>query len=50
MSLLAGDIFGKTKIKRRLFIFKIFYYTQYLFNWRTNRKSYLRRVRSINEK
>lgn len=49
MSLLAGDIFGKTKIKRRLFIFKIFYYQQYLFNWRINRDSYLRRIRSIKE-
>ena len=50
MSLLAGDIFHKTKVKRRLFIFKIFYYQQYLFNWRTNRSAYLRRIRSISEK
>lgn len=36
ISLLAGDIFHKTKIKRHLLILKIFYYQQYLFNWRTN--------------
>ena len=49
MSLLAGDIFHKTKIKRRLFVFKLFYYVNYLLDWRANREAYLRRNRSIRE-
>lgn len=38
MSLLAGDVFRDTKVKRRLFIFKIFYYVGYMFDWRNNHK------------
>ena len=49
MSLLAGDIFHKTKIKRRLFVFKLFYYVNYLLDWRANREAYLRRHRGIRE-
>ena len=47
MSLLAGDLFHKTKIRRRLFVFKILYYFDYLMNWRINRDAHLRRSRSI---
>ena len=36
LSLLAGDLFRGTPIKRPLFIFKIIYYCLWLLNWREN--------------
>jgi len=47
MSLLAGDIFGDTPVRRRLFFFKIIYWIAYLANWRINRDAYKRRQKSI---
>jgi len=47
MSLLAGDLFRDTPIKRPLFVFKIIYYIAYLFNWRVNRAACLRRQQSL---
>jgi flavin-dependent dehydrogenase len=36
LSLLAGDIFRDTPIKRSLFVFKIIYWVTWLINWREN--------------
>lgn len=47
MSLLAGDLFRDTPIKRPLFFFKIIYSIAYLINWRVNRRSYMRRQESL---
>jgi flavin-dependent dehydrogenase len=47
MSLLAGDLFRDTPIKRPLFFFKIIYSIAYMINWRVNRRSYLRRQQSL---
>jgi len=43
MSLLAGDLFSETKVKRPLFFFKIIYSIAYMLNWRVNRDALKRR-------
>ena len=47
MSLLAGDLFRDTPVKRPLFIFKIIYSIAYLLNWRENRDSFKRRQQGL---
>jgi len=47
LSLLSGDIFGDTKIKFPLFMFKVIYRISYLMNWRVNRDAYSRRLDSL---
>ncbi|MGD9384923.1 MAG: NAD(P)/FAD-dependent oxidoreductase, partial [Thioalkalispiraceae bacterium] len=47
MSLLAGDLFRDTPIRRPLFFFKLIYYWAYLLDWRNNRASFKRRKQSL---
>jgi len=47
LSLLSGDLFGDTKIKFPLFMFKVVYYVSYLLNWRINRNANSRRLNSL---
>ena len=47
MSLLAGDLFRDTPVKRPLFFFKIIYYFAYLLDWRRNRNSLKQRKQSL---
>jgi len=49
LSLLAGDLFADTKIKFPLFMFKVFYYSAYLLNWRQNREALYRRRDSLRQ-
>lgn len=47
MSLLAGDLFRDTPIKRPLFAFKIVYSIAYMLNWRVNRDALKRRKQGL---
>jgi hypothetical protein len=47
MSLLAGDLFRDTPVKRPLFFFKLIYYFAYMLDWRRNRASLKRRKQSL---
>jgi len=47
LSLLAGDLFRDTPIKRPLFVFKVIYWIAYLVNWRVNNAARRRRKRSL---
>jgi flavin-dependent dehydrogenase len=47
LSLLAGDIFRNTPIKRSLFVFKVFYWFTWLFNWRVNLAAQRKRKENI---
>jgi flavin-dependent dehydrogenase len=47
LSVLAGDVYGKTPIHRPLFMFKIIYYTACLFNLRRTMKFWAKRKRDI---
>ena len=47
LSVLAGDIFGKTPIHIPLFLFKTIYYTASLFNFKRTMKSWWARKRNI---
>lgn len=47
LSLLAGDLFHDTPLRRPLFLFKIIYAITYLMNWRENRAAFRRRRQSI---
>jgi flavin-dependent dehydrogenase len=46
LSLLAADIFGKTPIRRALFVFKLVYYVAAIINWRVNLASWRQRRRA----
>lgn len=47
LSLLAGDVFGNTPVKRPLFFFKLIYSIAYLLNWRVNQDALKRRQRGL---
>jgi hypothetical protein len=47
LSVLAGDIYGKTPIHLPLFLFKIMYYTATVFNLKRTIKFYIKRQRNI---
>ncbi|MFW5440724.1 MAG: NAD(P)/FAD-dependent oxidoreductase [Methylophilaceae bacterium] len=47
LSVLAGDIYGKTPIHLPLFLFKIIYYTAAVINLRRTMKFYFKRQRNI---
>lgn len=47
ISLLAGDLFGETRIRARLLLFRIFYYITVLGAPRRNFVAYLRRRRNV---
>jgi flavin-dependent dehydrogenase len=49
LSVLAGDVFGKTPIHVPLFLFKTIYYTASLFNLRRTMKSWFLRKRNIRD-
>ncbi|MDH5407040.1 MAG: tryptophan 7-halogenase [Gammaproteobacteria bacterium] len=46
-SLLAGDLFRDTPLKRPLLFFKIIYWISYLFNWRENAAARNKRKQSL---
>jgi flavin-dependent dehydrogenase len=46
LSLLAADIFGKTPVRRALFVFKLIYYSAAIINWRENLASWRQRRRA----
>lgn len=47
LSLLAGDLFRDTPIRRPLFAFKVIYYIAFLARWRDNIEAYRKRKRSL---
>lgn len=47
LSLLAGDLFRDTPIRRPLFAFKVIYYIAFLVRWRENFAAYQKRKRSL---
>ncbi|MFO7602673.1 MAG: NAD(P)/FAD-dependent oxidoreductase [Gammaproteobacteria bacterium] len=49
LSLLAGDLFGDTPIRRPLFFFKLIYGITYIMNWRANRAALRRRRVSLQQ-
>ena len=48
ISLLAGDLFGGTRLRGRLLLFKAIYYGVALTCWRQNLAAYLLRKRNVN--
>lgn len=48
ISLLAGDLFGGTRLRGRLLLFKAIYYGVALTRWRQNLAAYLLRKRNVN--
>ena len=50
LSILAGDVFRKTFIPLRIFLFKMLYYAVAILNLRKNFKTYMLRKRSANER
>ncbi len=49
LSVLAGDIFGKSHTRIPIFLFKFAYYLVYLINFRENWAAYRRRARGVQE-
>jgi len=47
LSLLAGDVFGKSPTYLPLLFFKMFYYLSYITNWRENRAAACRRKQAM---